>query len=329
MATKGPMMERKKGSVDTAADKGNTNTSASTLEGLISRLNSTSGGYTPLTEDQIKQQANQYVASQYDTQRLAAQQQAESTDLALEQQLSGLQSSYDRQREQARENYAQAVSQHDRNLVNKGMQRSSYGAATRSNINLEGNKAQSEIDRAQTEQEGNIGAQRTKLQQQLAQQLAQLNINQQRDAQSYADQLRAREYERGQTAYNNHNSLALQIAQLQQQNEASEISQAQWQAEFNARYGNSGGGGYSGGGSGSDNGGGFDPRSAITAAGAATALGAAFASGTNSGSTPTSKSPYAQWMNTLNGKPSASFLHTSGAGNNSNWNRRPNLYEKH
>ena len=207
--------------------------SNSTLAKLLERLNS-QGGYTPLTEQEITDQANRRVQSQYDAQRLAAQQQADSTDTALAQQLAGLQETYDRQRKQSAENYQQAISQHDRNLVNKGMQRSSYGAATRANIAIKGNEAQDEIGRNQAAQEGNIGAQRAQNQQQLAQKLAQYDVSQKNDALAYEDQLRDREYGRQQDANNAHNSLALNIAQLQSQQEQRAEQNAQWQKQFDA-----------------------------------------------------------------------------------------------
>lgn len=268
------------------------------LDKLLNQFNSYSG-YTPLTDQQISEQAQRKAQSQYDAQRLAARQQADSYDLALSQQLAGLQDTYDRQRKQSAENFAQAVSQHERGLVRKGMQRSSYGANVRANIDLKGNEAQAEIGRAQAAQEGNLGALRTQNQQQLAQKLAQYDIGQQSDALAYADQLREREYERQQADRNSYNSLALNIAQLQQQKANAAADQARWEAEFafSQQQANkkSSGGGSSGS---KKTAAASAPSLTNPAAAIAAGIGGAAAAAGGAGTT----SAYSSWLNALKKK---------------------------
>lgn len=234
--------------------------------------------YTPLTPDEIRQQAAGAVGAHYDAQRLAAEQAAARTDLALEQQLAGLGAAYDKQREQSQAAYDRAVSDTDRAMLGRGMQRSSYAAQTLANLREEGADAQREISDQETQAAGNINSQRAQLAQQLAQQMASLNVSEAADVQSRVDELEAREYERQQAALGNSNALALQIYQLLMDKDAQAQSRDQWEREFAESIrqfnisaglsgGSSGGGGGSygsGGGSGSGGGGyGSDSGSAV------------------------------------------------------------------
>lgn len=225
---------------------------ATSLEDLITKLNqSNQNAYTPLTQEQMQQEAANRYASVYGQKRLTARQQYDQNDQALAQQLAGLQSTYDKQREQSAKKYRETLADADRHMLSRGMQRSSYNNATLANIGLEGDKAQQAINDAQAQQEGNIGEQRKQLSQQLAAQLAQYDEAQQQDILAYVDQLEAREYERAQADRNARNQLAMNIYEYQHQAEREGVQDNQWQAEFNAKYGggSGGGGGYGGGGS--------------------------------------------------------------------------------
>lgn len=224
---------------------------ASSLEELINKLTQTNqNAYTPLTKEEMQQQAENRYASVYGQKRLTAQQQYDTNDQALAQQLAGLQSTYDKQREQTAENYRKTSADFDRRLTSRGMQRSSYGNASLANIGLAGNKAQQEIDNAQAQQEGNIGEQRRQLSQQLAAQLAQYDADQQNDILAYVDQLEAREYERGLNDRNAQNQLAMSIYEYQHQAEREAIEDARYNSS------RSGGGGSRSGSNNKDNNGG-------------------------------------------------------------------------
>jgi hypothetical protein len=230
---------------------------ATTLEELQRQLNMNS--YTPKTDEQIAQEAQNKYKSQYDAQRLAAQQQAEATDLGLQQQLSQLGTSYDRQMEEAQKATRQAMSQFDRYSLGRGMQRSSYNAASLANLNAQGNKTLNDIQQQRTDQEGNIAAQRALAQQQLAAQLANLDTGYASDVQAAIDALRDQEYERGQAGQQYTNNLLMQLYQLGQTEEqnALETEKARLQNQLLqlqiANYGKKSGGGSGGkGGTGSD-----------------------------------------------------------------------------
>ena len=221
-----------------------------TLEELTALLQSYSGNtYTPMTAEQMQEEAYNHVSSAYNQKRQSAKSAYEASDQALAQQLAGLDATYNKQREQSAKNTAQNYAAADRQAAGRGMQRSSFNNSTLANINLKGAEAQQAINDTQAAQEKNIGDQRTQLAKALAEQMATYDAAQQTDIQAYLDELEAREYERAQ------NALAMQI-QLAQQNwqnafqqQQANQSQSNWQAEFNAMYG--GGGGSSGGGSGS------------------------------------------------------------------------------
>lgn len=217
-----------------------------TLENLISQLENFQH-YTPLTQEEIRRQVSQRYQSVYDQKRLSARQTYESDDAALARELSGLQKSYDAQRQSAAAQNRSTYSQADRHSLSRGMQRSSFNEGTLTNISLAGDAAQRAIDQAQAGREADIGQQRTLLSAQLGRTLNQLNTDQFSDELAYADELTAREYDRAAESRSAYSQLAMQLYEYQHELEQEAIEQARWQAEFNARYG---GGGSSGGGGG-------------------------------------------------------------------------------
>ena len=206
-----------------------------------------SSAYTPLTDEQIKQKAQTRYDGTYGQQKLSAQQQYESNDQALAQQLAGLDADYQKQLEQSAKNFEGTYRAADRQMLGRGMQRSSYGSATLANINLEGAKAQQAIRDNQAAQAANIGEKRALLNQQLNATLAQLDAARQSDELAYMDELEAREYDRLMNDTQYRNQLAMQLYEYQFQKEQADLEQQRWQAEYDAAYGG-GDGGYSGGG---------------------------------------------------------------------------------
>lgn len=204
-----------------------------TASQLLEQLMAYQGGsYTPKTDDQLRQQATNDYASYYDALNLAANQAWQRNDLALQQQAAGLQSTYDKQRKASAENYRSLYSQADRQMLSRGMQRSSYGMQTLSNIGLKGQQAQQELWDQQAAAENNIGAQRSQLAQQLSEQLTQYEANRQKDILSRYDTLSDQDYDRSIAAQQYQNQLAMQMYQYQYQAEQDRIAQEQWQKQF-------------------------------------------------------------------------------------------------
>ena len=152
--------------------------------------------YTPLTDEQMQQQAQNKYASLYDQQRTAAQQAFDQTALALQQQRDQLAVNYGQQYSAAEKATRQSLSNADRYSVQRGMQRSSYNNANLANISLEGNKTLNAILQGLTTAQGDVDERTSLLAQQLAQTLAGYDTQQQSDIQAYIDQLRQQEYER-------------------------------------------------------------------------------------------------------------------------------------
>lgn len=219
-----------------------------TLENLIASLQGTKS-YTPLSQEEIRRQAQQRYQSVYDQKRLNAQQEYETNDAALARELSGLQKNYDEQRLSAAAQTRDTYSQADRHALSRGMQRSSYNESTLAGISLAGSENQRGIDEAQGEHEKQIGEKRTLLSGQLSQTLRQLETDRQNDELAYMDELTAREYDRAAASREAADQLALQLYEYQHQLEQEAAEQARWQAEFDAKYG-----------SGSEGGGGRAPK---------------------------------------------------------------------
>lgn len=218
------------------------------LDELIKKLEANNAQrYTPLTADQIKQQATTRYEGTYGQKKLSAQQQYDLSDQALAQQLAGLDDQYKKQLEQSAKNYEGAYRAADRQSLGRGMQRSSYNSATLANINLKGAEAQQAIRDTQAAQAKNIGEQRALLKTQLGDTLANLDAAQQSDILAYIDELEAREYDRLRDDTAMQNEIAMNLYQYQFQKEQADQEQANWQAQFDAKHGGGVGGGDSGG----------------------------------------------------------------------------------
>lgn len=161
---------------------------AMTLDELRQQL--TMDTYTPKTDEQMREEANQQYASVYGQKKLAAQQTFDQTDLALSNQLTSLDQSYAKQREAAAKATRASQSSLDRYSLQRGMQRSSFNAASQSNILAEGEKTLADINQSETVARQNIESQRAQLASQLATQLGQYDVDYANDVQAYFNQLR-------------------------------------------------------------------------------------------------------------------------------------------
>ena len=161
---------------------------AMTLDELRQQL--TMDTYTPKTDEQMREEANQQYASVYGQKKLAAQQTFDQTDLALSNQLTSLDQSYAKQREAAAKATRASQSSLDRYSLQRGMQRSSFNAASQSNILAEGEKTLADINQSETVARQNIESQRAQLASQLAAQLGQYDVDYANDVQAYFNQLR-------------------------------------------------------------------------------------------------------------------------------------------
>lgn len=207
------------------------------LDDLIKYLNSNNQAYTQLSDSQMRQQAKDKYASSYAQKRLSANQDYQTQSAALERQLKQLGTTYDEQREQSAANYRQQYAAQNRNAVGYGMQRSSYNNAKLAQIDQAGINAQAAINKQQTQSEQNIAQQQSDLSSQLAQKLAEYDVQQLADEQAHYDTLAEREYQRGVDSRALQNQLATQIYEYQHQQEQEEEDRRRWEKEYNAAYG--------------------------------------------------------------------------------------------
>lgn len=204
--------------------------SSEQLEKLITMR--TGWNYTPKTAEQIRAQAEGEYQSYYDQLRLAAQQAQAQSDLRLAQQASSLQAAYDEQRENSMRQYRRTYSQADRQLLARGMQRSSYGNSTLANIDIESARAQDKINQAQISAQSQIEEQRTQLQQQLAQQMSQYTASQQADVMKRSRELEDIEYNRQVDAWKSQMSMEQMIYEAARQQERDTIADQQYQEQM-------------------------------------------------------------------------------------------------
>ena len=197
-------------------------------------LYNTLSQYTPRTPEDINARAAAMLDSQYANARLAAQQQADRNVLAVQNQLDALGTSYDRNIQDLAEQFRQTLSKADRNALRKGMQRSSYAAATRANIGIKGAEAAGQVLENRTNQENALNAQIAQYQQQLADQLGQMDRNYQTDLQAKINELEDQDFQRQQAQ----NELLLNLYQLGDKQNSGQSSGS----------GSSGGGGLHGSG---------------------------------------------------------------------------------
>ena len=229
------------------------------LQELIEGLQTST--YVPKSQEELQQKAQNRYQSVYDQKRLSAQQEYERNAAALDKQLAGLGAAYDKQREESAKSYAQAYSQADRNLLSKGMQRSSYGAQVLSNVQLEGAEAQQEISDQEAAKRLGLEDEQALLAQQLAAQLKSYDAQQAADILAYMEELEQQEYDREQQAIQYQNNLSMQIYEYLMGEKQAETEQSRWQSEFDLalkqyednKKKSSGGGSYNNGGTSTKN----------------------------------------------------------------------------
>lgn len=201
------------------------------LLALINQFNSTPS-YTAKSDAELRAQAANEYASYYGNLRLSAKQAHDRNTLALQQSRDNLAKSYDKQREASAQQYASAYSQTDRQMLGRGMQRSSYGSQTLANLLEAGAQAQQDIYDAQTDAERQIDSQIALLAQQLSEQLMQYDASEQSDILARLWTLQQQEYDRGVAAQDRQNSLAAQIYQYQYQEGRDQVADSQWQQQY-------------------------------------------------------------------------------------------------
>lgn len=173
--------------------------------------------YTPRTEEQLRQEAETRFQTQYNQQKLTAQQNYAAKDLAYEQQVKQLQDSLAVGQRSIAQDTASSIASANRYMITRGMQRSSYGAANQANLALKGQQNLLELQRQYDSNAAGVASNRALLAQQLADTLAQYDIDYLNDVQSYIDEQKQLDYDRHVASQQYANELNIQLYQLNQQ----------------------------------------------------------------------------------------------------------------
>ena len=189
--------------------------------------------YTPKTDDQMRTEAQNKYTSAYNQKKLAAQQQYDTTDLALSNQLASLGQSYDKLREQTEKSVRSSVSNLDRYSLQRGMQRSSYNAASIANIYAEGNKSIADIGMQEANARNDLEGQRAQLAGQLADKLAQYDIDYASDVDAYFNELQDQNLQRSQAADQYQNQLLMALYEYGRQKEADDYNRQFEENKYN------------------------------------------------------------------------------------------------
>lgn len=185
-----------------------------TVDELTQSLNRET--YTPRTDEQLQQAAENRYASIYDQKRLTANQNYATTDQAYQQQLKQLQDTLALSQQEIARDTANSVAAGNRYQVTRGMQRSSYGAANQAKIQAAGNANLAALLRQYSTEASGVENNRTLLAQQLADTLAQYDIDYLNDVNAYIDEQKQLDYDRKVAADQYANELALQLFEISQ-----------------------------------------------------------------------------------------------------------------
>lgn len=195
---------------------------ATTIEELQKKLNSNT--YTPKTDEQIQTEAQNKYKGAYEQNKLNAQQAYDTTAQQLRNQLATLGTAYDRQAEAAKEATAASISAADRRSIGRGMQRSSYNAATLANLQNQGNETLADIQEDRTAAEAALAEQQKLAAEQLQQQLAQLDSSYATDVQAAIDALKEQEYARQTESDQYVNNLLMQLYEMEEASRANDLA---------------------------------------------------------------------------------------------------------
>lgn len=182
---------------------------AMTLNELTQKLNQET--YVPRTDEQLKSEAEKRYASIYGQKKLTAQQNYDASDLAYQKQLQALTDTLALNQQTLQKETANSIANANRYQITRGMQRSSYGAANNARLEAAGNANLAQLLRQYGTDAGNIESNRTLLARQLADTLAQYDIDYLNDINAYIDEQKQIDYDREQAALQNQNQILMAL----------------------------------------------------------------------------------------------------------------------
>lgn len=161
--------------------------------------------YTPRTDEQLRTEAENKFASTYNQQKLAAQQSYATSDLAYQQQLKTLADDLSTGQQEITKSTADSAAAADRYSLTRGMARASYSVANKAKIQNEGISSMANLMKQYSNQVAGVQSNRTQLAQQLANTLAQYEVDHLNNINNYIDEQKQLDYDRkvaADAAYN-------------------------------------------------------------------------------------------------------------------------------
>lgn len=161
--------------------------------------------YTPRTDAQLQAEAQNKYASTYNQQKLAAQQSYATSDLAYQQQLKTLADELATGQQEIIKDTADSAASADRYSLTRGMARASYSVANKARIQNQGISSLGNLMKQYGNQVNSVQGKRTQLAQQLADTLAQYEVDNVNNINNYIDEQKRLDYDRkvaADAAYN-------------------------------------------------------------------------------------------------------------------------------
>lgn len=189
-------------------------TAAKTVDELAAQLQNTK--YNDKSTDELRTEAENMYKNQLDSSKLSAQQSYDSNALELNNQLTELNKSYDKQYAQQQQATIQSKQSADKQALSRGMQRSTYNNATLANLDVAGNKALNEIEQNRTDSTNEVNSQLVLLQKQLQENLASAQSTYENNVITKLQELLDQQYERQKTYEDTSNDLAFKLYEKQQ-----------------------------------------------------------------------------------------------------------------
>lgn len=202
------------------------------LTALGNQLRSAMPKSVQRTDTQLREAASNKYAPIYNAQVEGAQQAQQQSDLSLAQRIERLLPEYQKNAENIEKSTTSAFNQQNRQVLSRGMQRSSYNNATLGNIQIAGMKALAQNDEQRTTEVNQINAQRSQMEQQLAQTLARLEADKEMNIAGYTDEMRQQDWSNAMTGYQTLQNLETTLAEMGYRQERDAVTDSQWQQQF-------------------------------------------------------------------------------------------------
>jgi len=222
---------QKQESTGTAAT---TNTAAPQTNNTGSQNNTPLGymQYTPLSDDELRQRAENYINPLYNEQIEAYKQAAERNKMAYEQAIQQRQNLYELQKEDLASLAGQQRKQASDQALKRGLARSNIATNEIARVSASEAKALQELQRGLTDDINNINAQITLLEQQLSDSLKRLDIDRATSLQAKIDELRREQEDKLFKVQQYNNQLKQYEEQFAYQKERDTIADQRWREQF-------------------------------------------------------------------------------------------------